>query len=229
MPKSDPRDILATFDERVAIAEYDGGLPRSEAEALALGEILDRCSAQLPDGIMGEQAVASARSWHPDLADALARLDLVGRRSPAWGVGYVVAETGRTYRPAGEGEPGHAAIIVPVTADGCVIDLAAQDLATGRMHTRLDVGGIVGADEIERARASGQPLMIFATLADWLRGGCRGSAIVDWRRAGAALDGVATIITTGRIERQLRAATARCWPVPSIYVIANGVAHAAAA
>src|SRR5262249_18512620 len=39
-PDDLPRDWHLVWDERAAVMEYDGGLPRERAEALALAEIL---------------------------------------------------------------------------------------------------------------------------------------------------------------------------------------------
>ncbi len=40
-----PADWRIEFEERAAILEYDGGLPREHAEAVALGEIVARMRA----------------------------------------------------------------------------------------------------------------------------------------------------------------------------------------
>ena len=54
-PASLPPDWHLLWDERAAIREYDGGLPRERAEALALADIVTlmkqasiRCGARLP-------------------------------------------------------------------------------------------------------------------------------------------------------------------------------------
>ena len=39
-PDDLPGDLRVEFEERAAIMEYDGGLPRERAEALALAEVL---------------------------------------------------------------------------------------------------------------------------------------------------------------------------------------------
>ena len=39
-PDDLPGDLRIAFEERAAIMEYDGGLPRERAEALALAEVL---------------------------------------------------------------------------------------------------------------------------------------------------------------------------------------------
>jgi hypothetical protein len=221
MAALDPID----FDERAAIAEFDGGLTRADAERLALGEILDVRLAEPPDGILGEVFVANRRRHHADLQDTLAGLGLVGCRAPTWGVGWVVPE-GRTYRPAARGELGKAAIIVPSAADGALVDLVSQSLGSGKLRTRLDVAAVVGADEIEQAKIAGRPLLVFDTLTTWLRAGCRGAVVVDWHRAGAELDGVRAILTPQRLAQRLHNATARCWPRPMV-AVPDGGRHAA--
>lgn len=45
-----PMDWRIEFEERAAILEYDGGLPREKAEVLALREIFARIKAMDGDG-----------------------------------------------------------------------------------------------------------------------------------------------------------------------------------
>ena len=146
-------DLLSDFVERAAVLEYDGGLSRAEAERQASGEILDARFAEPVDGILGELAAAASLRCRPEIDIALA--DLRGCRAMAWGPGWI-APAGRGYRPAEQGEPWHPAIIVPAVDDGGVVDLVAQDLATGRLLSRLDVAAIIGADEVEAARDTGR-------------------------------------------------------------------------
>jgi len=215
------------FVERAAIAEFDGGLSRRDAERLAIDEMLEPIRTQR-DGILGEIIETTRRRVDLSFTHqaALETLGLMGCRAPAWGFADVVAE-GRTYRPAASGEPGRAAVIVAATADGALVDLVAQEIRGGQLRTRLDVAAIVGADEIERVNLTGRPLIVFATLAGWLRGGCCGVVVVDWSRAGAELDGRAqTILAPHSLARRLHDATARCWPRPLVAVPAEA-RHAA--
>jgi hypothetical protein len=207
----------ADFAERAAILEADGGFCRAEAERLALGEILDQRLAETPAGILGELLAADRMRRHPAAQEALAEARVVGRRAPAWGLGHIVSAGGPTYRPAEPGEPrAAAAIIVAATDDGAVVDLIAQVLGTGALYSRLDVAAVIGADEVEAARAAGRALLVFPTLSTWLRADCRGVAIVDWRRAGRALDGVAAILAPRRLVEPLARATQDCRPRPII-------------
>lgn len=218
---------VTDYAERAALIEYEAGISRAEAERRAWGEILDGCLSRRPDGILGELVLADRRRRDAAMQDALAAAGLVRCRAPAWGFGHVIAD-GRTWRPAAAGEAGRAAAIVPATDDGALVDLVAQDLETGQMRTRLDVAAIVGADEVEAARAEGRPLLIFATATTWLRSGCRGACIVDWRRAGRALDGVPAILAPERLVEPIARATAECHPRPFIARPAGEARHAAA-
>ena len=217
--------MAADFDERAAILEFDNAMSRAEAERLAISDILDRRSAELPNGILGELIAAVRRRLQPEIEAALAAAGLRDPKAPAWGVGHIVAER-QIYRPAAAGEPGQAAILVPSTADGAIEDLVAQDIATSCLHTRFGVAAIVGADEVEWAKLVGEPLLVFGTLAAWLRCATRGVVVVDWRRAGAALDGVEAILAPAPMAKRLHDATSRCWPRPVI-AIPRRLSHAA--
>jgi hypothetical protein len=203
----------ADFEERAAIIEHDGGLSRAEAEALALREICDLAGD--PPGILGELARADRRRWHPDLAPVLADLGLADVCGPAWGFGHVVAD-GEAYRPAIDGEPGHAAFIVPAVEDGGVVDLVACTVVTRRMRSRLGVAAVVGLEEIEAARDTGSPLLVFDDTIRWLRGGARGAVIVDWDRAAREIEGIKIIMCPASLASRLHDATRRCWPRPTI-------------
>lgn len=224
-------DLRDDLDERSAQLEFQEGLPRADAERLALAELADRLkgdSSRPPRGILGELIAADARRQHPEFSPALATLALVGQRAPAWGVGHIVVD-GRCYRPADLGEPcGRPALIAPATQEGALADLASQDLTTGRLHSRLDVAALVGFDEVEAAKTHGVPLVVFRDLSQWLRGHCRGAVVVRWERAGEALDGVPAILTTDGLAPKIHNATSRCWPRPVIAVPeTRGARHAA--
>jgi hypothetical protein len=221
------QDVQADFNERAAILEYDNGLPRIEAEAQAVRELVDRLHEQTQPstGIVAELADADRRRSHPDLVEALVALGLTDVRSPAWGFEAVVPE-GDTYRPAGAAEPGHQAVIVPATGDGAVVDLVAQGLNSGRMLSRLGATTVLGSEEIERARQSDDPLIVFNNALSWLCGHTRGVVVVNWQEAGRELEGVETLLCRKDLAGQLHKATRRCWPVPTI-AVAGGLRHAA--
>lgn len=206
------------FEERAAVLEFDGGFTRTEAEKRALADICDELAGcGRVDGILGELIRAAARRYAPVLEEAVQALGLAGVRAPLWGFGCVVAEQG-TWRPADEGEAGMAAVIVPACEDGAVVDLVAQGLARGRMLCRLGLACLLGADEVERARDSDNPLPVFGDAVAWLRGHGRGTAIVDWHRAPARLDGVRVLLCRETLAPALHRATRRCRPLPTIAV-----------
>jgi hypothetical protein len=222
-------DLRTTFAERVAVLELDQELPVERAKARALAEVYDglverRAPAQ---GILGELVGAEARRHDPMLEEVLAACGLVHRRAPAWGVESVVKE-GDTYRPA-DSEPGRPAIVVPADdLSGGIADLVACGLASGRMLARLGAASVVGASEIKLARENLAPLIVFGNTMAWLRGDCRGAVVIDWRRAGEALDGVHTIKCSAAIAPQIYIATRGCWPRPRILVAVSPEARHAA-
>jgi hypothetical protein len=207
------------FEERAAVLEFDGGLSRAEAERRVLADICDELAAcgGRADGILGELIRADVRRHTPALEEAVQALGLAGTRAPLWGFGHVVAEQG-TWRPAGEEEAAMAAVIVPACEEGAIVDLVAQCLASGRMLSRLGLACLLGADEVERARDSDNPLPVFGDATAWLRGHGRGTVIVDWHRAPARLDGVRVLLCGETLAPALHRATRRCRPLPTIAV-----------
>ena len=65
LARPDLSDYLADFYERAAIAEYDGGLPREQAECASLGETL-RTYERL--GIAGQVRCGECQHFCPDPA-----------------------------------------------------------------------------------------------------------------------------------------------------------------
>jgi hypothetical protein len=225
------QDLQADFNERAAILEYDNGLTRDEAEAQAVRELVDRLQegTRPQTGIVAELAGADRRRSHPDLAEVLVALGLADVHAPAWGFDAVVPE-GDTYRPARSDEGGHQAVIVPAvrsaTEDGGVVDLVAQGLKSGRMLSRLGAAALLGSDEIERARQSEDPLIVFNNPLSWLRGHTRGVVIINWQEAGRELEGVETLLCRKDLAERLHEVTRHCWPVPTV-AVAGGLRHAA--
>jgi len=214
---SEPDVDYTAIVERAAFLEYCCHVPRIDADRRAMAEFYDGLERRQPAGIVGELISADSRRHHADLQHILAAAGLLNRRAPAWGVSHIEPD-GNYYRPAASGELGHAAIIAPAAVNGSLIDLVAQDLATGRMHTRLGIAATVGADEIEQAKVAGRPLLVFASITAWLRSGTRGAVVVDWLRAGADLDGIRAAFAPAHLAQHLHDATARCWPRPVIAV-----------
>lgn len=217
------------FEERAAVLEFDGGLSRAEAERRASADTYDElvgrgCHAR---GILGELIRADAQRRAPALEHALQALGLVGVRAPLWGFGHVVAE-GDLWRPVGEGEPGMAAVIVPASEEGRVVDLVAQILGDGRMLARLGLVDLLGLDTLETARSNGEPLLVFGDVLAWLRGNGRGVVMLDWHHAHRHLDGLAALLCSERTAPSLHRATRRCRPTPTIATPRRGEAGLAA-
>lgn len=208
------------FEERAAVLEFDGGLERAEAEQRALAEIYHEllgCQDRA-HGILDELIRADARRQAAALQETLQALGLAGVRAPLWGFGDVVAEQD-AWRPAGDEEPAMAALIVPACEDGAIVDLVAQRLGDGRVLSRLGMVDLLGSDELQIARDSGGPLLVYHDVLTWLRGHGRGTVILDWARAHRHLDGLATLLCSERSAPLLHRATRRCRPVPTIGIL----------
>jgi hypothetical protein len=207
--------LRAHFDERAAVLEYDQGLPQAEAEAKALAETYDAFAHRGGDlGVLGELVAARRRRDTPAFEPVLATLDFTMRLM--WGVGHIATD-GEAYRPAEAYESAEAAVIVPVFYDD-VVDLVAESLVTRRMHTRLGVAELLGEVEVDRARETGEALLVFSDVMAWRRGDCRGAVPIDWRKLGRIIDGVRTLRCARRSARALHDVTRRCWPRPTIEV-----------
>jgi len=220
-----PEDWNGYFQERAAILEFDQGMTRAEAEAQAVREIYDIRIKQRMPGIMGELAAADQRRRDQRIsAEVEATFGPVGF---SWGFGWVVAE-GDGYRPAIPDEPASTAFIAPVVADGCIVDLVAQTFRLQGIRSRLGITSLVGSDDVDAARSDGRPLYVYSSLPQWLQGGGHGAVVVDWKRAGYELDGVAEILCSASIAARLHDATRQCVPAPVIATPAkNEVGNAA--
>jgi hypothetical protein len=217
------RDV--DFAERAAILEFDGGLSRAEAEKQALAEIYNVTIEGIPPGAFGELIIAD-RVRRNMRVNGEAEATFGHVRFP-WGFGWVVAHD-KGYRPAKRDEQASAAFVVPAVANGCVVDLVAQTFALKGIRTRLGAAAAVGADDIEAAKENGQPLYVFSSIPQWLKGGGRGAVIVDWHRAAHELDGVPAILCSSSVSDRLYAVTRQCVPVPVIATPSNnGARHAA--
>ena len=112
-----------------------------------------------------------------------------------------------------------AAAIVPACEDGAIVDLVAQSLGDGRLLSRLGLVDLLGWDELQIARDSGGPLLVYHDVLTWLRGHGRGTVLLDWRSAHRHLDGLATLLCSKRSAPFLHRATRRCRPVPTVAVL----------
>jgi hypothetical protein len=72
-PRSHPRDLLAyheAFEERAAVYEFDGGLPRAEAEMRARRDVRhllpDFCEVGFPDDVAPSTSPKDASCQWPE-------------------------------------------------------------------------------------------------------------------------------------------------------------------
>lgn len=119
-----------------------------------------------------------------------------------WGGARVCCE-GQNWSPDESGEP---MIIQPVYADEipsvecCVDDPLLVDLIAWRIeqperwwYRRGELGLVLGAIEIERARHFGHSLHLYRTPLNWLRARGRGACVLDWQYARSKLLGLPAI------------------------------------
>ncbi|MGE0854263.1 MAG: hypothetical protein AB7O44_32435 [Hyphomicrobiaceae bacterium] len=210
-------DLAANIAEKAAILEHDNGLPRTDAEAQAIAEVLDLAYANRhdPANILGE-LIRAGRMRHAEaLLPLLQNFGLHATRAALWGFGHIVVE-GEGYRPALPGELAEAAFIAPAFEGGRLADLVAQPIGQKTFHTRLGVAKALGIDAIEESREHDLPLFIFPTIDAWLRGNCSGAVIIDLTQAAHLLDGIKSILCHASRAATLHRATRRCWPRPTI-------------
>ena len=135
---------------------------------------------------------------------------------------------GKGNRPADRDEPASAAFIVPAVADGCMVDLVAQTFSLKGIRSRLGAVSVLGEDDVEAARTDGQPLYVFSSIPQWLKGGGRGAVVVDWQHAAHELDGVPAILCSASVADRLYAVTRQCVPAPVIATPSDSGVHRAA-
>jgi hypothetical protein len=222
---------LQDLAERAVILEYDAGLPRTEAEAMAIAEYLDSHTGadNKIRGLLEELIRASRQIGHPDLHPVLEDLGLLNVRVPSWGVDMVVPDTVAGYRPAAKGKGGRWAFIAPVYDEDGLADLVAESLKTGRLLRRYCFGTVLGAKAIEEAREFDEPLFVFHRPSSWLRGHCLGAVVLDWEQIGHEFNGVRKLFCHASLASRLHEATRRCWPRPTIALPTAGGAQRAVA
>jgi hypothetical protein len=97
-----------------------------------------------------------------------------------------------------------------------------------RMRSRLGIAAVVGLDEIERARETDTPLLVFDHTIRWLYARSPGAVVVDWTRAAYQLEGVKIILCAESLASRLHDATRRCCPRPTIaFAQPEAMRHAA--
>jgi hypothetical protein len=214
-----PDVTWADFGERAAILEFDRAMPRHEAEAQALAETYAAImnEERTCRGILGE-LIAAARHRHAPASDyALQRLGIATCRAPLWGIDHIVPE-GEGYRLADRPGFGDAAFIVPAFEHGGLVDLVAETIVPCSRYMRLGSAAVINFDAIDAARHTGELLLVFERVRQWLRGGCHGAVVIDWRRAAHELDGVRGILCSVSLAPTAHRWTRRCRPQPTIAV-----------
>jgi hypothetical protein len=137
--------------------------------------------------------------------DLTAALRACGLPSDGYGLAFVEIDA-HNYAPVAGGKP---AIIAPFFADGVLLDLIATGLVTRSTRTRLGVATVLGREWIDHAKNTETAVRLFADPIEWLRNGCRGAAVVDWRPARYELADLPGIVCENellakRVDRALR-------------------------
>jgi hypothetical protein len=211
------------FAERAAIAEFDGGLSRAEAEVQAASELYDLL-LDSAEGVVAELYRAMRVKMHPRLASTLKVAGLPTEPGGDWGIDWVTFEN-ETFRPSDRNERGKPSIIVAVRHFAEVLDLVACSLADHTMQTRLGVGDLVGHSALAFAHENCAPLIIFNDLLAWLQADRAGCVIVDWRCLKDQLDGL-KIICDDAMANRLHSVTRGNFNPPKIASI-KGLRHVA--
>jgi hypothetical protein len=140
-----------------------------------------------------------------DLAAALQACGLPIDGASPWGVGFV--EIGEhNYAPLAGGKP---AIICPVFEDGRLLDLVATGLGMRSTRTRAGIATVLGREWLDHAKQTETAARLFPDPIEWLRNGCHGAVMVDWRAARYELGDVPGIACEGellakRVENALK-------------------------
>jgi hypothetical protein len=162
-----------------------------------------------------ELLVARRTARLPELAAALQACGLPIDGASTWGVGFVDIDA-HNYAPADGGKP---AIIVPLFEGGALLDLIAVGLETRSTRTRRGLATVLGQEWLDHARETETAVRLFGDPIEWLRNGCRGAVVVDWRAAPFTLSEVPAIacgdeLLAKKIDKALR----QPLRVPPLYV-----------
>jgi hypothetical protein len=154
--------------------------------------------------LLRELLAAHRTARSPELAAALQACGLPVDGPSTWGVSFVDIDP-HHYAPAG----GKAAIVTPLFADGALLDLIATGLATRSTRTRLGAATMLGRQWIDHAKDTETAVRLFGDPLEWLRNGCRGAVVIDWRAARyelADLPGIAceNEMLAKRVEHALK-------------------------
>ena len=71
-----------------------------------------------------------------------------------------------------------------------MLDLIAVGLETRSTRTRTGLATVLGQEWLDHARGTETAVRLFGDPIVWLRNGCRGAVVVDWRAARYALGDV---------------------------------------
>src|SRR3984893_5594710 len=112
-----------------------------------------------------------------------------------WGVGFAAFADG----PYGADLDGDPAFIFAAEVGGDLIDLVGCRLADRAMASRLGIADVLGEDWIDTARATGDPLPVFADALGWANGGFVGAVILNWSRAPMLLGDLKAVRCASRM------------------------------
>jgi hypothetical protein len=115
----------------------------------------------------------------PEFLDSLIRLHrLVGDLSPP-NLGAAYGEfDGEFWRPVEHG--GVLLLVVPEFAGDELVDLLAFRASDpSRVFVRTGIAAVAGEDNLRAARFLGEPLLIHATIEDYIRAGMTGCCLID--------------------------------------------------
>lgn len=174
--------------------------------------------------LIRELVAAHALARLPDLHDALAACGL-RPGGPVWGMAFVSVDS-HHYAPSPGGKP---AVIVPVFADGALVDLVACGLETRAIRTRCGAATVLGEEWLDHARETGEAVGLFPDPIEWLRNGRRGAVLLDLRAACFALADVPAVNWCGSEMHGQQIISAMHQPLnlPQFFV-REETAHAAA-
>jgi hypothetical protein len=173
--------------------------------------------------LLRELLAAHRTARSPELAAALQACGLQISTGPVWGVSFVEIDA-HHYAPADGGKP---AIIVPLFDDGVLLDLIATGLETRSTRTRAGIATVLGPEWLDRARDTDTAARLFGDPIEWLRNGCRGAVVVDWRAARFELADVPGIACESEfLAEQVKRAMRQPTHLPKLFV---REAHRAAA
>jgi len=133
--------------------------------------------------LLSELSAAAARVEQRHL-DRLTALGISGRviaemglQGPPFGVVRAV-DTGQGLYEPGDGPE---CVVVPVYADGGLVDLVAfRTDQPSRWRLRVGLGWALGADQVYVPSWDNEPLQMWRTPLDWLRNEGVGLAVLDW-------------------------------------------------